>query len=309
MLIRHLIYFVALARERHFARAAQVCNISQPTLSAAITRLEEDLEVRLVDRNHRFVGLTPEGEKLLAWGRQILSDYGSLRDELGSLRDGLTGTLRLGVIPAAMSAVSLLTARLTTRHPAAQVEIRSMTSRAIEAALEAFEIDGGMTYLENEPIEHVRRMPLYRERYLFVVNRSHPAAKRRSISWAEAAKARLCLLSEDMQNRRILNKLATSIGVTLAPMVVSNSFLALCSHLRHGEWASIVPHTLFYVLDDERNLAALELVEPAHSQSIGLVLSDREPRSTMAEALLVALEGFDLEAELAAAQSTTAIDA
>ena len=59
MLVRHLSYFVTLARERHFARAAELCHVAQPTLSAAIRTLEEDLGVRLVRRNHRFVGLTP----------------------------------------------------------------------------------------------------------------------------------------------------------------------------------------------------------------------------------------------------------
>jgi len=85
--------------------------------------------------------------------------------------------------------VSFLTARFATAHPAAQVEIRSMTSRAIERALEAFEIDAGVTYLENEPLQNVRKVPLYRERYVFVVRRDHPAAAGPTIGWKEAAAA------------------------------------------------------------------------------------------------------------------------
>jgi DNA-binding transcriptional LysR family regulator len=135
MLIRHLTYFITLAREQHFARAAAACSITQPTLTAAIKKLEEDLGVRLVIRDRRFVRLTEEGEKVLLWGRQILVDYDSLRDDLAGLRKGFVGTVHLGVIPAAMSAVSLLTSRFKAAHPAARVEIRSMTSRAIEAAL------------------------------------------------------------------------------------------------------------------------------------------------------------------------------
>lgn len=299
MLVRHLSYFVTLARECHFARAAQACNIAQPTLTAAIQKLEDDLDVRLVVRGHRFVGLTPEGEKLLAWGRQILTDYTSLRDDLAGLRRGLTGTLRLGVIPAAMPAISLLTARFSAAHPAAAIDIRSMTSQAIQRRLDAFEIDGGMTYLENEALEHVRRVPLYQERYVFVVSRDHPAAQRSTITWAEAATERLCLLSEDMQNRRIIDTLATSIGVTIKAGIVSNSFLGVCSHLRHGEWASIVPHTFFYVFGGTPDLVAIDLVAPIHSQEIGLVFSDRAPASPMASALLAAIDQADLEADLA----------
>jgi DNA-binding transcriptional LysR family regulator len=304
MLVRHLSYFVMLARERHFARAAELCNIAQPTLSAAVRKLEEDLSVRLVVRSHRFVGLTPEGEKLLVWGRQILTDYNSLRDDLTGMRRGLTGILRLGIVPAAMPAVSLLTARFSSAHPAAAIDIQSMTSRAIQRALDAFEIDGGMTYLENEPLENVRRVPLYRERYVFVCSREHAVAMHGTVTWEEAAAQRLCLLSEDMQNRRIIDKLTASIGVTIRPEIVSNSFLGVCSHVRHGEWASIVPHTFFYVFGGAPDLVAIDLVEPIHSQSIGLVLSDRDPPSPMAGALLASVLDADLEADLAAARRT-----
>ena len=295
MLIRHLSYFIALAREQHFARAAEACNITQPTLTAAIQKLEEDLGVRLVIRDHRFVRLTEEGEKVLVWGRQILVDYGSLKDDLAGLRRGLVGTLHLGVIPAAMSVVSFLTAPFAAAHPAAQVEIRSMSSRAIERALEAFEIDAGVTYLENEPLQHVRKLPLYRERYVFVARRGHPAAATSTIGWKEAAAQRLCLLSEDMQNRRIINNVAASIGVEIKPGIVGNSFLAVLSHVRHGAWASIVPHTFARLVLGGADLVAVDIVEPIHTQAVGLVLSDREPLSPMSGALLSSIAEVEFE--------------
>jgi len=294
MLVRHLSYFVTLAREQHFARAAQACNVAQPTLSAAIRKLEEDLGVRLVNRGHRFSGLTAEGERVLAWGRQILSDYSSLREDLSTLRRGVVGTLRLGVIPAAMPSVSFLTARFCAEHPAADVEIHALTSRAIQLGLDAFDLDGGVTYLENEPLEHVRRVPLYREHYVFMTHRGHPLAARKSVTWKEALTQRLCLLSDDMQNRRIINNVAASLDLEITAHVVSNSFLGICSHLRHGDWSSIVPHTFSYVFGGLQDLVAVDLVEPVHEQAIGLVLSNREPSSPMASALLASVLESDL---------------
>ncbi|HEY0107422.1 MAG TPA: LysR family transcriptional regulator [Rhizomicrobium sp.] len=294
MLVRHLAYFVTLARERHFARAAEASNVAQPTLSAAIRKLEEDLEARLVIRNHHFVGLTPEGERVLAWGRQILTDYNSLREDLSRLRKGMVGTLRLGVIPAAMPSVSFVTAKFCKDHPAADVEIQSLNSRAIQRGLDAFELDGGITYLENEPLENVRRIALYREHYVFVTRREHPLASRQSVTWTQAAGEKLCLLSEDMQNRRIITNLLASIGVAISPPIVSNSFLGIYSHLRHGEWSSIVPHTFSYMFGGMRDLVAIDLVEPVHTQSIGLVLSNREPPSPMSNALLASVLEGDL---------------
>jgi DNA-binding transcriptional LysR family regulator len=86
MLVRHLSYFVALAREQHFARAANACAISQPTLSAAIARLESDLSTPLVRRGRRFEGLTPEGERLLEWARGVVADYERLCGDLAGMR-------------------------------------------------------------------------------------------------------------------------------------------------------------------------------------------------------------------------------
>ena len=286
MLIRHLSFFITLARERHFARAAAACHVTQPTLSAAIRKLEEELDVRLVIRDHRFIGLTEEGEKVLTWGRQILADYDSLREDLSGDRRGLTGTLRLGVIPATMPAVSFVTARFSATHPAVTVDIKSMSSSSIQAGLDAFELDGGMTYLDNEPLENIQKIKLYEERYVLVVPKDHQLARHRTATWKAALKERLCLLSEDMQNRRILNKLAESAGLEIHPHVVSNSFLALFSHLQQGEWASVMPHTFAYLVAAVPGLAAIDLVDPVHTQPVGLVLSDRDPLSPLASALL-----------------------
>lgn len=296
MLIRHLSFFVTLAEEKHFAKAAEICNVAQPTLSAAIRKLEDDLGVTLIARSHRYLGLTHDGERVLEWGRQILLDYESMRKEMTGTQKGLKGTLRLGVIPAAMPAVSLLSERFGRDNPEAMIDIRSMTSRAIQHALDTFEIDGGLTYLENEPLERVRRMPLYRERYIFICRSDHRFAKRRSLDWAEAVREPLCLLSEDMQNRRILNAIAGSTGLDIRPSVVSNSFLAICSHIRNGLWSSIVPHTFLYVFGGNPDLVSIELANPHQSQAIGLVTSDRSPQSPMTKALVRGLAGADFDA-------------
>lgn len=294
MLIRHLSYFVTLAEEKHFARAAELCNVAQPTLSAAIRKLEDDLSVTLIVRGHRFSALTPDGERVLEWGRQILLDHKSMLKDLKGGHQGLQGTLRIGVIPAAMPATSFVSELFCKRNPQAAIDFRSMTSRAIQHGLDTFELDGGLTYLENEPLEHVRRMPLYRERYVFICRSDHVLANHKSLDWAMAAQQPLCLLSEDMQNRRILNGVAAQAGLRILPTVVSNSFLAVCSHVRNGAWCSIVPHTFVHVFGDKSDLVAIDLRGPAQTQAIGLVTPDRLPQSPMTKALIAALDGQNL---------------
>ena len=298
MLIRHLSYFVTLAREKHYARAAELCNIAQPTLSAAIRKLEEDLQVVLVVRGHRFMGLTPDGEKVLQWGRRILSDYDSLREGLSGSPSGLSGTLQLGVIPAAMPAIPFLTQIYASQHPKVTINVQSMTSRAIQHAIETFEIDAGITYIEHTPLENVRSIPLYTERYIFVTRLSDRFADRSTITWAEAAQERLCLLSDSMQNRRIIDEITASVGTRVNPVVVSNTFLGVYAHTALGNWSSIMPHTFQLMLGGMPDLCTLPLVEPAASQMLGLVLPDREPLSPIAATLLSIATSADLGTHL-----------
>ncbi|MCP6756238.1 LysR family transcriptional regulator, partial [Klebsiella pneumoniae] len=81
MFFRQLEYLVTLAREQHFARAAEACNVSQPALSAAIRRLEEELGVSIVERGQKFVGLTEDGARILGWARQTLAAWDGLKQE------------------------------------------------------------------------------------------------------------------------------------------------------------------------------------------------------------------------------------
>lgn len=292
--VRHLSYFVTLAREKHFSRTADICHVAQPTLSAAIRNLEEELEVRLIARGHRFLKLTPEGERVLIWARQILKDYEGLREDLAAQRKGLQGFLKLGAIPSTMPMVSLISSLFQSEHPGALFDIQSMSSRSIQRRLNAFEIDAGLTYLENEPLENVRKIPLYREHYVFATAKDGPLAGRSSITWAEAAKEKLCLLSDDMQNRRILNAISLSAGVVIFPDIVSNSFLGICSHIKQGPWSSIVPHTFSSLFGKTTDVMLIDLVEPTQDQAVGLVLSDRDPLSPMASALLTLSKSGDL---------------
>ncbi|CCB65935.1 MULTISPECIES: LysR family transcriptional regulator [unclassified Hyphomicrobium] len=286
MFVRQMSYLVALAREKHFTRAAEKCHVTQSTLSAGLKALERELDMRLVLRGPRFIGLTPEGERVVAWASQIISDYENLKQDVAGLREGLKGTLRLGVIPAAMPAVAKLTSPFCAQHPGITVDVFSMTSAEIQAGIDKFELDAGLTYLENEPLANVRKTPLYRERYFLVTHVDSPLAQTDAISWKEAVTENLCLLNESMQNRRVLNKLAESLGLKLAPSVTSNSYLAICSHVCSGEWSSIIPHTFSYIFCGCKELALVELVDPKHSQSIGLVASNRDPLSPLAHALI-----------------------
>lgn len=286
MFVRQMHYLVALAREKHFARAAQACNVSQPTLSAGIRKLEQELGLPLVIRGHRFMGLTEQGERVLGWARQIVADYESLQQEKSRSAGRLAGTLRIGVIPSATSAAAALLGPFRARHGEVTVQLHSLSSAAIQRGLDALELDAGLTYLDNEPLNRVQRLPLYEERYVYVTRADEPVARRASMSWREAAAQPLCLLTADMQNRRIVDQVLGELGLVAPPAIESNSFMAVWAFVRRGPWASIVPSASFAGLGRGGELVALPLVEPERTQPVGLVVSDRDPLPPVAAALM-----------------------
>jgi DNA-binding transcriptional LysR family regulator len=195
MIIRHLQYLTALARERHFARAATLCNVTQSTLSAGIKQLEESLGVLIVERGQRFLGLTEEGERVLAWAQRVLADYSGLQQELSEMREGMVGQLRIGAIPVTLPIISLMTAPFAKRHGRTDIVVTSQTSIEIQRRLDEFNLDVGVTYLDNEPLARVRSLPLYQERYVLLTRPDGAFRGRNVVSWSEAASLPLCLLT------------------------------------------------------------------------------------------------------------------
>src|SRR5918911_2352678 len=101
-LIDKLELLLALAKERHFGRAAEACGVTQPTMSTSLKQLEEILGVMLVQRGSRFQGFTPEGERTLDWARRIVGDARAMRQEINSLKDKLSGEIRIAAIPTTL---------------------------------------------------------------------------------------------------------------------------------------------------------------------------------------------------------------
>ena len=282
-MIDKLDMFIALVNQQHFGRAAQECGVTQPTLSAAIKQLEDQLGVMLVWRGSRYRGLTPEGQRVLEWARRIVGDARTMREEMRAVKQGLSGNLRIAVIPTALAMVSDLTAPLRARHPNLHFTVTSQSSADILHALDNLEIEAGITYLENEPLGQVTTVPLFHEHY-YLVTKADEA--RDSITWAEAAALPLCLLSGDMQNRRIVNQHMAHAGAEAAPRLESNSVITLISHVLGGGWATILPMKTARLFLAGGALAACPITAPQAAHLVGLVAPLREPYTPVLEALL-----------------------
>jgi DNA-binding transcriptional LysR family regulator len=279
-------YLMALARERHFGHAADACGVTQPTLSAGIKQLEETLGVLLVQRGSRFIGFTPEGERTLDWARRIVGDARAMREEIRALKHGLTGQLRIAAIPTTLAMVASLTTPFRARHPDVRFTILSRTSIEILTLLDNLEIDAGVTYVDNEPLGRVTAVPLYQERYQLLTAADAPLGNRQRVTWAEVSQVPLCLLTPDMQNRRIIDGLLRSAGGAANLTLESNSMIVLFAHVRTGRWASVMPARLAETLGLTATIRAIPIVEPEAVHTIGLVVPAREPMTPVNAALV-----------------------
>ena len=222
-MIDKLELLLALAKERHFGRAAEACGVTQPTMSTSIKQLEEFLGVMLVQRGSRFQGFTPEGERALDWARRIVGDARAMRQEINTLKEGLSGEIAIAAIPTALGMVASLTTPFRARHPDVRFRIMSCTSITCLRSWKISRSTPALTYIENEPIGKVRTIPLYNESYRLLTSPDGMFGDRKQVTWKEVGQVPLCLLTPDMQNRRIIDRALRSVGVEATPTLTSNS--------------------------------------------------------------------------------------
>jgi DNA-binding transcriptional LysR family regulator len=199
----------------------------------------------------------------------------------------VAGEVRLGVIPTALPVAARLVDRFGRAHPEVRFTVLSLSSNAILGMLEDFQIDGGLTYVDNEPLPQMAVTPMYLERYRLVTARSGPLGERRTVTWAEIARLPLCLFTRDMQNRRIVEEmLARHAAGAAIDSMQTNSSLVMTQLVMAGHWSSVMPPALIGAMPLPEEVATIPIVEPDMTHEVGLVMLDREPVTPTARALV-----------------------
>ena len=186
----------------------------------------------------------------------------------------------------ALAMVASLTTPYREKHPNVQFTIYSRTSIEVLELLDNLEIDAGITYVENEPLGRVSTVPLYREHYRLLTSADAPLGNRETVTWSEIAQVPLCLLTPDMQNRRIIDRLLKGAGGESRPTLESDSMILLFSHVRTGRWASVMPAMIAETLGLTDTIRAIPITQPRAVQTIGLVVPQREPMTPTTAALV-----------------------
>jgi DNA-binding transcriptional LysR family regulator len=283
--LKDLECLVALARQRHFARAARDCGLSQPAFSMRIRNLEERLNTSIVKRGNRFQGLTVEGETVVVHARQILEQLKALETDVKGAGGQVAGTLVLAVIPTASAQAARLAKRLGTAHPDVRVRVEMTTSLAIQQGVLDGVFDAGITYTEGAAADLLRVEPFYDERYVLLAPVGMVPTGARTIRWSEAAALPLTLLEPSMQNRRILDRVFEEAGVHPRVTQESNGFIAAMVMAIEGLAATVVPEVMLDALGPVQGTVALPLVDPRVEKSVSLVTSARNRRVPVVESL------------------------
>ncbi len=194
MTLTELKYIVAVAREKHFGRGADACHVSQPTLSVAIKKLEEELQVKLFERNANEIAVTPLGEEIVRQAQSVLEQAENIREIAKRGKDPLAGALRLGVIytigPYLLPDLVRHAIAMTPQMPLMLQE--NFTVKLIEE-LRMGEIDCAIL-AEPFPDANLAIAPLYDEPFMAAVPSSHPLAQLSSITAEELKKETMLLL-------------------------------------------------------------------------------------------------------------------
>ncbi|KAF1072648.1 DNA-binding transcriptional regulator, LysR family [Variovorax sp. PDC80] len=296
-LLASMRYLVALSEHKHFGRAAAACHITQPALSNALRALESEFGVVIVKRARVYVGLTHEGERVLATAQRMLRDNEVLLQELRSEAGEPRGSLRMAAVPTAIPMLSRFAAMLHQRHPGIVPGVISMSSQELETGLESLSVDLALGYTERMHMPGIKltAWPQSIEHYFLLRRAAVPSDDQlrigKPLAWAEAAKLPLCLLTPDMHNRAIVDQaLREAVGTVVAPAIETNSVLALVLAVIAGTVSSVLPGAMVAAVRSYRELEALPLVAPEVLTPIGFMTQDGVRASRALEAALAFLQ-------------------
>jgi LysR family transcriptional regulator, hydrogen peroxide-inducible genes activator len=296
MTLTELRYLVAVARERHFGRAAERCFVSQPTLSVAIKKLEDELGLTLFERGASDVSVTPEGERIVAQARRVLEESAILKEMAKQGGDPLKGPLRLGAIyTVAPYVLPQLIPVMHKRAPQMPLLIRENFTEQLLPMLREGELDAIMVALPATEPGLVARA-LYREPFFVAVPAGHPWAKRKEIAAGEVYDESLLLLGAGHCFRDQVLDFCHARKTAGLPQTMEGTSLETIRHMvASGVGITVLPASALAVKGVEhRLLRYIPFRKPAPERVIGLLWRKSFSRPKAIEALIAGVAACEL---------------
>jgi DNA-binding transcriptional LysR family regulator len=236
--------------------------------------------------------LTAEGERVLAWAQQTLATLSYMREDASAAKSTMMGTLRIGAIPTTMTVAAFLTGPCFAAYPNIRYALSSLTADAIVNQLDHFELDLGLTYLDDTVIEGFEKLHLYDERYVLLADRK--VTLESSMTWEQAARLPLCLLTGKMRNRQVIESAFRRAGVQPTVILETDSLFSLYAHVSEAGLYSVVPHSLLNFFDLKNRVQARPLL-PQLTRSIGLIARNQPALAPITGAVWEIARRLDLQ--------------
>ena len=297
MTLTELKYLVAVAAERHFGRAAERSFVSQPSLSAAIKNLEDELGVRIFERGKGDILVTPIGEQLVAQAKRVLEEAERVKTIAKQGKQPLQGEFRLGVIhTVAPYLLPDLVAELRKRAPDMPLDIEENMTANLEQMLKNGGIDAAILALPLS-VAGVTSLPLYNEAFRAIVPAKHPWARRKAVTVDELADENLLLLSAGHCFRDQVLDACREFSRAPTAGKQGNSLETLRSMVASGMGVSVLPAMALTGHHANPLVKAIDFVAPAPTRRIGIVYRTGFPRTTAVQAIANAVQKLRLPVE------------
>lgn len=298
MTLTELRYIVAVARERHFGRAAQNCFVSQPTLSVAVKKLEEELGVVLFERGPGEVSVTPAGQKVVEQAQRVLEEAARIKELAAAGRDPLAGPLRLGAIyTIGPYLLPKLIPILRRNAPAMQLHIQENFTHRLAERLKSGEVDVILIALPfAEP--GIETRAVYDEPFVVAVPKGHPWQNRKRVSSEELTRESLLLLGEGHcfrdQVLEFCHTMRSRDRSPLARTVEGGSLETIRQMVASGVGVTVLPSTSVGTGGPGDLIRILPFTRPVPTRRVALAWRRTFPRPEAVEALRKAILACNL---------------
>lgn len=287
MNIQQLEYILAVDTYRHFAKAAEHCRVTQPTLSMMIQKLEDELGIKLFDRNTQPVSPTPAGRKVIDQARIVLYQTSLIKEIVNEEEQSLKGTFRLAVLPTiAPYLLPRFFQQLSEKHPDLDIRIREMQTAPTLKALANGEIDAAI--IANQPTENLLQGKiLYYEQFYAYVARNETLFKKELVRSSDISGERLWLLDEGHCFRDQLMRFCQMEKVKLRQAAYQlGSLETFMRMVEGGNGITFIPELALYQLSDQQKGLVRPFAIPRPAREIVWVTRKDFIRHTLADLLI-----------------------
>ena len=307
MTLQQLEYILAVNQFRHFAKAAEYCRVTQPTLSAMIQKLEEELDTRIFDRSQQPVCPTPVGIHIIEQAQNILVQANRIKNIIEEEKHSLTGTFKLGILPTvAPYLLPRFFPQLMKKYPDLDIRVVEMKTNDIKKALQTGELDAGIV-ASLAGMEELQQTPLFYEQFFAYVSREDALFNNEVIRTSDLNGEQLWLLDEGHCFRDQLVRFCQMKSARASQLAYHlGSMETFMRMVESGKGVTFIPELAVLQLGDAQKELVRSFAIPCPTRQVVLLTNKNFIRHTLLEVLVKEIK-LSVPKEMLSLKATQAV--